>query len=74
MEPTISELRDTEHCIKCGKKLVADEKAINLKLISRTVTEFYCLDCLGEKLGCGRKPIEDRIRYYRESGHCTLFP
>ena len=64
---------DSLHCILCQKKLTADEKAINLKLISRTVTTFYCMDCLGKKLGCGREQIEERIRYYRESGECTLF-
>lgn len=63
----------TTHCKNCGVKLTADDKAINLKLISRTVTEFLCIDCLGDKLGCGRAPIEERIRYYRESGSCTLF-
>lgn len=66
-------LHDTEYCICCKKKLAADDKAITMKLISRTVTEFYCIDCLGEKLGCGRTAIEERIRYYRESGSCTLF-
>lgn len=68
-----AQLYDTEHCIVCKRKLAADDKAITMKLISRTVTEFYCIDCLGEKLGCGRAPIEKRIRYYRESGSCTLF-
>lgn len=60
-------------CISCKKSLCADEKALNLKLISRTVTTFYCLDCLAEKLGCNREALEERIRYYRESGNCTLF-
>lgn len=44
-----------------------------MKLIDRTATEFLCLDCLGEKLGCGRAALEERIRYYRESGNCVLF-
>ena len=60
-------------CKECGKPLVTDEKAIYMKLIDRTATEFLCLDCLGEKLGCGRAALEERIRYYRESGNCVLF-
>lgn len=60
-------------CKQCGESLKKDEKAINLKLISRTVTDFYCIDCLAKKLGCDREAIEERIRYYRESGNCTLF-
>ena len=60
-------------CTNCGVKLAADDKAIYIKLISRTATSFLCIDCLGKKLGCGREPIEERIRYYRESGNCTLF-
>lgn len=60
-------------CELCSAPLAADDIAINLKLISRTVTTFLCIDCLAKKLGCERTAIEDRIRYYRESGNCTLF-
>lgn len=60
-------------CINCEKKLTSDEKAIYLKLVDRTASRFLCLDCLGEKMGCEREPLEKRIRYYRESGNCVLF-
>lgn len=60
-------------CMNCEKKLVPDEKAIFMKLVDRTASRFLCLDCLGEKLECGREPLEQRIRYYRESGNCVLF-
>lgn len=60
-------------CRECGEKLKKDEKAINFKLISRTVTDFYCINCLAKKLGCDRKAIDERIEYYRNSGNCTLF-
>lgn len=72
--PTTQESPQTGSlCTNCGAKLAADDKAIYIKLISRTATSFLCIDCLGKKLGCGREPIEERIRYYRESGNCTLF-
>ena len=59
--------------MKCSKKLKADEVAIYMKLVSRDAKEFLCIDCLGEKLGCGREPIEAKIRFFRESGNCVLF-
>lgn len=60
-------------CRECGTALKGDDIAIYMKLISRNAEDFLCIDCLGVKLKCGRKPIEERIRYYRESGNCTLF-
>jgi len=65
--------QDPSVCRTCGAALAADDKAIYMKLISRNATSFLCIDCLGAQLGCGRGPIEERIRYYRESGNCTLF-
>jgi len=60
-------------CRECGVKLVPDDIAIYRKLVTRNATDFLCIDCLGKKLNCGRAPIEERIKYYRESGNCTLF-
>ncbi|MCH5251502.1 MAG: hypothetical protein J1F22_00890 [Lachnospiraceae bacterium] len=61
------------HCKYCGTRLTTDEKAIYMKLVCWTATEFLCLDCLGEKLECGREILEERIQYYRDSGNCVLF-
>lgn len=62
------------NCKKCGKEnLSGDELAIYRKLVDRGATEFLCIDCLAEFFGCDRKDIEDRIKYYRDSGECTLF-
>ncbi len=44
-----------------------------MKLVSRDVKTFFCLECLSEKLGCQRGALEARIQYYRESGNCVLF-
>ncbi len=60
-------------CKECGNTLTTDEKAIYMKLIDRTASRFLCLDCLAEKMGCGREILEERIKYYRESGNCVLF-
>lgn len=59
--------------MNCEKKLIADEKAIFMKLVDRTASRFLCLDCLAEKLDCKRVDLEKRIQYYRESGNCVLF-
>ncbi len=66
-------MRDRNKCCVCERKLTSDEKAITMKLVSRDVKEFFCLDCLSEKLGCQREALEQRIQYYRESGNCVLF-
>lgn len=63
----------SKQCKNCGATLTSDEKAIYMKLVSRTAKDFLCLDCLGEKLGCGREPLVKKIKYYRESGNCVLF-
>lgn len=60
-------------CITCNARLTSDEKAIYMKLVNRTASEFLCLDCLSKKLGCERAALEKRIRYYGESGNCVLF-
>lgn len=60
-------------CKKCGAPLGTDDIAINQKLISRNVQEFFCIDCLAEYYRTTRKNIEDLIDYYRKSGKCTLF-
>ena len=61
-------------CFKCGKKdLSGDEIAIYLKLVNRGAKEFLCIACLAEFFQCDKIEIEKRIKYYRDSGECTLF-
>lgn len=60
-------------CKKCGAPLGADDIAIYRKLVNRGADDFFCIDCLAEYYKCEREAIEERIRYYRESGECTLF-
>jgi len=60
-------------CRECEATLTADDIAIYFKLVTRTATDFLCIDCLGKQLKCGRGPIEERIKYFRDSGNCTLF-
>ncbi len=60
-------------CSKCGAPLGPDDIAIYKKLVFRGAEEFLCIDCLAAYFQVPREEIEKRIRYYRESGQCTLF-
>ena len=46
-------------CRKCGAHLTSDEKAIYMKLVSRTASSFLCMDCLAEALHCERKRLKN---------------
>ena len=60
-------------CKECGEDIYADDIAIHRKLINRGADEFFCINCLAEKLGCTNADIERLIEYYRSTGKCTLF-
>lgn len=60
-------------CKQCGGTLGSDDIAIYRKLVFRGAEDFLCIDCLAKYFDCPREEIEKRIRYYRESGECTLF-
>lgn len=66
-------VHDSNHCFRCGVSLVWDDKGIYMKMVTRNAREFLCMDCLAQSLGCTRKDLEERVRYFRESGNCTLF-
>ena len=60
-------------CRSCGAPLGGDDIAIYRKLVYRGAEDFLCIACLADYFRCPRAEIEKRIRYYRESGTCTLF-
>lgn len=60
-------------CIVCGKEgLDKDTVGLNKKLLSKSITEFYCLDCFAEYLDCTVDDLQDKIEEFKEEG-CTLF-
>ena len=62
------------NCKKCGKEnLSGDELAKYRKLVNRGAAEFLCIDCLADFFKSDKSEIEARIKYYRDSGECTLF-
>ena len=60
-------------CRTCGAPLHDDDIAIYRKLVYRGAEDFLCIQCLADYFKCPKEEIEKRIRYYRESGVCTLF-
>lgn len=60
-------------CIVCGKEgLDKDTVGLNKKLLSKNITEFYCLNCFAEYLECTVEDLQDKIEEFKEEG-CTLF-
>ena len=60
-------------CVICGKNdLEKDTIGINKKLLGIYITNFYCMDCLAEYLGCTVEELLDKIEEFKEEG-CTLF-
>lgn len=60
-------------CIVCGKEgLDKDTVGLNKKLLSKNISEFYCLDCFAEYLDCTVEDLQDKIEEFKEEG-CTLF-
>lgn len=62
----------TAVCISCGRPVTRDEIAVTKKLINRSATQFYCVPCLAKYFEVRPEDIEERIRYFRQTG-CTLF-
>lgn len=61
------------NCIICGRKnLGKDTIGINKKLLGSNISNFYCIDCLAEYLGCTAQELLDKIEEFKEEG-CTLF-
>lgn len=60
-------------CVVCGKdNLDKDTVGLNKKLLSKSITEFYCLDCFATYLDCTMQDLQDKIEEFKEEG-CTLF-
>ncbi len=63
----------THYCHNClDKVLDKDTVALNLKLLGREITDFYCLECLAETLEVTVQDLKDKIESYKE-GDCVLF-
>ena len=61
-----------ETCVACGRPVTRDEIAVTKKLINRGTAKYYCVSCLAKNFEVKPEDIEERIRYFRQTG-CTLF-
>ena len=62
-----------KECVACGKKpLEKDTIGINKKMLGKDITNFYCMDCLADYLGCTVNELLEKIEEFKEEG-CTLF-
>lgn len=61
------------NCVMCGKlDLDKDTVGINKKLLGKTISNFYCMDCLADYLECTVDELLDKIEEFKQEG-CTLF-
>lgn len=62
-----------KECIACGKKpLDKDTIGINKKMLGKHITNFYCMNCFADYLGCTVDELLEKIEEFKEEG-CTLF-
>lgn len=60
-------------CIACGEKaLDKNTVGINIKLLGKDITNYYCMDCLADFLGCTVDDLLEKIEEFKSEG-CTLF-
>ena len=65
-------MREKE-CIACGKTpLDKNTVGINIKLLGKSISHYYCMDCLADYLGCTVNDLLEKIEEFKEEG-CTLF-
>ncbi len=63
----------TIHCEVCGTVITEkDVIALNKKLYSRNIRQFYCLRCMAENLEVSEEDLLDKIDEFKEAG-CVLF-
>lgn len=60
-------------CVFCGKTgLEKDTLGINKKLLGVAISNFYCMGCLADYLGCNVEELLEKIEEFKDEG-CTLF-
>lgn len=60
------------NCEKCGVEIDKDVVALNKKLISKHIKEFFCMKCLASYLDTNEESLLEKIEQFKEEG-CTLF-
>lgn len=61
------------NCVICGKpNMDKDTIGINKKLLGKSISNYYCMDCLADYLECTVGELLDKIEEFKQEG-CTLF-
>ena len=61
-----------KNCYVCDKSLSKNEIGLSKKLIGKSTSKFYCIDCLAEQLEVSTDELIDKIEEFKDEG-CTLF-
>lgn len=59
-------------CASCKGKLIADEVALNQRLLGMQIGAFYCTDCLARRLNTTSQRLKELIARFKEMG-CAYF-
>lgn len=59
-------------CVRCARELTYNEIGATKKFVNRGSREFYCMNCLAEKLGVPEGMLYEKIEQFKRQG-CTLF-
>lgn len=65
-------MADANTCMRCGRQLERDEKALYRKLFNRGANQFLCLTCQAEHFRVTEDLLREKIEEFREYG-CSLF-
>lgn len=60
------------NCKNCDVSLTYNEIGLNKKILGKTVTEFFCKQCLAKHLNVTVARLDEKQKQYLESG-CCLF-
>lgn len=59
-------------CCLCESKLDKDSIGLNKKLLGKSLSRFFCIDCLAAHLDVSPEDLYVRINELKDQG-CTIF-
>lgn len=60
------------NCFRCGAEVDNDAMGAYRRFKDRRATEFMCLRCFCEYLGCTEEFMKERIEFLKKTG-CAMF-
>ena len=59
-------------CCLCESKLDKNATGLNKKLLGKSLSRFFCIDCLAAHLDVSPEDLYVKINEYKDQG-CTIF-